>query len=147
MLNHRCLRTFSVLVPLLALTIAGFFSPAARAEDATTDMGPKAFSISVPAGKLTLQDLHSAVTKAPLARGWTVKEDSDAKVVLYLLHHGVEATVTFLISEEEIEAYCVAFAVDKEGNHKKPEQPTNWLGNLKKDITKSLTVAMAPERK
>ena len=82
-----------------------------------------------------------------VARGWTVKEDSDAKVVLYLLHHGVEATVTFLISEEEIEAYCVAFAVDKEGNHKKPEQPTNWLGNLKKDITKSLTVAMAPERK
>jgi len=118
------------------------FAPlVAAADDTSSDMGPLAFTISVPEGKLSLKQIHDAVIRAAIGREWTVKEDNETKVIVYLLHRKNEATVTFLITEKSVEAYCAGYEVDKSGNRKKPEQPTGWLNYLKKDITKAITEA------
>ncbi len=135
----RLLRT---PLPILAILGAVAFAPVlAAADDASTDMGPLAFTISVPEGKLTLKQIHDAVIRAAIGREWSVKEDNDTKVVVYLLHRKNEATVTFQITEKSVEAYCAGYAVDKNGQRKKPEQPAGWLNYLKKDITKAITEA------
>ncbi len=135
-------KSFRTLLPVLAILAAMAFAPISSAADETaSDMGPLAFTITVPEGKLSLKQVHDAVIKAALAREWSVKEDNETKVVIYLLHRKNEATVTFLITEKSVEAYCVGYVVDKNGNRKKPEQPTGWLGYLKKDINKAITEA------
>ncbi len=135
----RILRT---LLPVLAIFAAVAVAPILRAaDDASSEMGPLAFTISVPEGKLSLKQIHDAVVRASIAREWSVKEDNETKVIVYLLHRKNEATVTFQITEKSVEAYCVGYEVDKSGNRKKPEQPTGWLNYLKKDITKAITEA------
>ena len=111
------------------------------APDSTAEMGPLAFTIPVPEGKISLKQVHAAVLQGAIAREWSVKEDTETKVVIYLLHRKNEATVTFLISEKSVEAYCVGYAVDKSGNRKKPEQPEGWLNYLRREITKRINEA------
>ena len=129
-----------MLVPVLAVfAVMAFTAVNAPADDAATEMGPQAFTISVPEGKLSLKQIHDAALRAALSRGWSVKEDNETKAVVYLLHRGTEATVTLLITEKSVEAYCAGYEVDKAGNRKKPEQPTRWLSYLKRDINKAIT--------
>ncbi len=104
-------------------------------------MGPLAFTIPVPEGRVSLKQVHAAVLQGALGRQWGVKQDTEAKVIIYLLHRKNEATVTFLISEKSVEAYCVGYAVDESGNREKPQQPERWLKNLRQDITKRINEA------
>jgi hypothetical protein len=129
------------LLTLFALVSTVLLPVTAVAEEATSEMGPLAFTVNVPEGKVSLKEVHTAVVTAAMGRKWTIKEDNDTKVVIYLLHRGRDATVTFLISEKSIEAYCVGYVVDKTGNRKKPDKPDGWLNNLKQDITKLINAA------
>lgn len=104
-------------------------------------MGPLAFTIPVPEGRVSLKQVHAAVLQGAIGREWSVKQDTETKVIIYLLHRKSEATVTFLISEKSVEAYCVGYAVDRSGNRVKPEQPEGWLENLRQDITKGINEA------
>ena len=125
-----------------ALALLAMAPLPASAEDTDAEMGPQAFTVSVPEGKLSLKQIHDAVIRTAIGREWNVKEDGETKVVIYLLHRKNEATVTFLITEKAVEAYCVGYVVDKAGNRKKPEQPSGWLSNLKKDLTKLINEAV-----
>lgn len=130
---------------LAALALLTFTPAAVAADDAA--IGPVAFTIALPEGKVSREQAHDAVVRAAIGREWNVKEDHKARVVVYLLHRRNEATVTFLISGEAIEAHCVGYAVDKAGNREKPEQPTGWLNYLKRDITKAVNEAAFAPRK
>jgi hypothetical protein len=135
------LRTF---VRAAFLTIAAVVCAAllpVPAPNSTADMGPLAFTIPVPEGRVSLKQVHAAVLRGAIGREWGVKEDTETKVIIYLLHRRNEATVTFLISDKSVEAYCVGYAVDKSGNRKKPEQPEGWLKYLREDITKGINEA------
>lgn len=101
-------------------------------------MGPLAFTIPIPEGRVSLKQVHAAVLQGAIGREWGVKQDTETRVIIYLLHRKNEATVTFLISEKSVEADCVGYAVDKSGNRKNPEQPEGWLRNLRQDITKGI---------
>ena len=111
------------------------------APNSAADLGPLAFTIPVPEGRVSLKQVHAAVLQGAIGREWNVKQDTETKVIIYLLHRRNEATVTFLISATSVEAYCVGYAVDKAGNRKKPEQPEGWLNNLRQDITKGINEA------
>lgn len=133
---------FAACLSLVMMTGAAFAAMApVPAPENDNDWGILAFTIPLPEGKVSQKQVHAAVLKAAIGREWSVKVDLANKVVIHLLHRSNEATVTFLISEKNIEAYCLGYAVDKQGNHKKPEQPERWLNYLKKDITEAINQA------
>jgi len=134
---HRLRRASWTL--LAGLTLLALAPAAARADE--PDIGPVVFTVAVPHDKVSLKQAHDAVVRAALGREWNVQDDHEKKVVIHLLHRKNEATVTFLITDESIEAHCVGYAVDKAGNREKPEQPTGWLKYLERDITKALNQA------
>lgn len=135
------LRT-SVCAAFLAIAAVAFAALVPMpAPNRTAEMGPLAFTIPVPEGKVSLKQVHPAVLQGAIGREWGVKQDTETKVIVYLLHRKNEATVTFLISEKSVEPYCVGYAVDKSGNRTKSEQPEGWLKNLRQDITKRINEA------
>jgi len=105
--------------------------------------GVLSFSVDVPAGKLSTKEVHDVVVFAATARGWALKEDNAERVVVFLTKHKHEATVTFLISDKQVQTYCDGYSTDGNGKHKAPEQPKNWLKNLQEDITKGVTTKAA----
>jgi hypothetical protein len=112
----------------------------ARAESSPS--GVLAFSIAVPAGKLTAKEVHDIVLKVAIGRGWGVKEDAETKTITYLNHRKYEATVTYLVSDTKIDAFCEGYATDGKGMRKGPKQPEAWLKNLQLDINKGLNAAV-----
>ena len=137
---HRFLPSLAAATTIALVACAVFPVNAAVAAD-EPDIGPVVFTVAVPHDKVSLKQAHDAVVRAALGREWTVKDDHEKKVVIHLLHRKNEATVTFLITDESIEAHCVGYAVDKAGNREKPEQPTGWLKYLERDITKAINQA------
>jgi hypothetical protein len=129
------------LFVVLATVVSADLLPTAP-EEKPENLGPLAFTVAVPENRLSLKQIHAAVVNSAMRREWLVKDNSETRPVIYLLHRGNEATVTFLITEKSVEAYCVGFAVDKAGNRKKPEQPTGWLKYLNRDITKAIETAV-----
>lgn len=129
------------------LAAAAFLAALGFARAADKPVGEFAYSLPVPAGNLALKDVHDVVLKASIGRSWTVKDDSEDRVVVYLNHRKNEATVTYLISPEKIDVYCEGYATNGKGVRKGPEQPTGWLKYLKQDITKGLDAAAFLEKK
>lgn len=123
---------------LLAVVALALAPTVARADKPA---GALAFTVTVPAGKLSVQEVHDAVLAASINRQWEVKEDSTERIVIYLNHRKNEATVTYLVSDKSVEAYCEGYATNGKGVRKKPEQPSGWLKNLKEDIGKQLNLA------
>jgi len=138
-MNSSALSLRSTLSLLLALASFALAATLSRADTAPT--GAFAFSVDVPAGKLSAEELRAVVLKATINRGWTVKEDSTEKVVVYLNHRKNEATVTFVLSDKAIQAYCEGYATNGSGVRKGPEQPTRWLNYLKEDLIKDVGTA------
>ncbi len=103
--------------------------------------GNFAFNVPVAEGKLTLKEIHDIVLNASIARGWEVKEDTDAKIVIHHNRHKHDATVTYLITDRAIDAYCEGYKVDKHGVRKGPDNPQGWLEYLSRDIRKELDAA------
>lgn len=120
---------------LLSLALPG----AVQADD---DLGPLADTLYVPDGA-TREDCKEVVAYSLAARGWTVRERTDERVIGYLKHRGNEAIATFILRDDTIEFYCLGYAIDKNGNRKKPEQPRGWIGNLTRDINKRLGMRAA----
>lgn len=129
---------------LLLAVLAGPFLLISQSHAEETPAGELAFRIDVPSDHLTVQELHKVVVMASLGRNWNIKEDSKGRVVIYLDHRGSEATVTYLISDKLIQAYCVGYRTytsmsgGVKTESKVSAQPKGWLGNLKKDITTGL---------
>jgi hypothetical protein len=115
------------------------------AQDSIAEKGTLAFSITLPEGKTTIRDLHNYVIRAALRREWKVIQEENERIVIYLLHRKQEATVTFLITDHSVEAYCVGYQVDNAGERKAPEQPTRWLNYLKADIAKYASETTGPD--
>lgn len=132
---------------VLVAIFVGLLLPLASAHATETPEGELAFSIDIPS-QLTVQEAQKTVILASLGRNWIVKEDSDGRVVIYLDHRGSEATVTYLISDKVIQAYCVGYrtystlAGGVQTVSKVSSQPKGWLGNLNRDITKGLQQAV-----
>lgn len=124
----------SVFARLSFLVAALFcFSPASSFA-ADNAAGPLAFTVSVPQ-TVSVQQAHDVVVSVSRARKWIVKEDAPDHVVIYLNHRGVEATVTYTITGQDVNVYCDAYKVDSKGAHVAPTQATRWLKYLHEDIT------------
>ncbi len=130
---------------LVAISV-GLLLPISQAHADETPAGELAFSIDVPQSQsqLTIQEIHNVVVMASMGRTWTVKEDRADRVVVYLNHRGSEATVTYLISDKSIQAYCEGYrtystmAGGVKTESRVSVQPKGWLSNLQKDITAGL---------
>lgn len=141
--------SFTSLLSRLGLVVTAafcFVAGSVRAAD-QQPVGQLAYTIPVPAGKLSLQQVHDIVMAAAVGRAWGVKEDAKDRIVIYLNHRKNEATVTFLISEKDVTAYCEGYATDGKGTRKGPEQPKGWLKYLNEDITKGLNKAAFVDKK
>jgi len=138
-------RTFRSCLGLAAAVATLSLSAASLRADEPPP-GVLAFTIEVPAGKLSTKEVHDIVVPASTGHGWILKVDSAEKVVIYINKRKQEATVTYLISDKQVEAYCEGYATDGNGTRKGPEQPTSWLKNLKGDITKGLGKAASSEK-
>ena len=107
------------------------------------DLGQPAGSVMVPAGFSRAQ-VQTIVEKALLGRQWEVKSKADDKVVGYIKHRGNEATLTLVISDKQVDLFCVGWQINKKtGVHEKPEQPTGWLKYIRGDMAKLLAKAPA----
>lgn len=125
------------LVTLFALSAL----PATRAvaaDHGPESKGPLVFTIPVPAGRVSLKQVHDAVVRAAIGRDWNIVKDQDMRVVIHLLHRKMDATVTFEITKQDIRAYCVGYKVKSDGERVKPELPRGWLRYLQRDIRKLL---------
>ncbi len=134
-------------VGFLTAILAFLFSASATQADDAPSMGAHAFDIDVPADKVTVAQLHDIVMTASIKRQWIVKVDTAEKVSVYLNHRKIEATVTYVISENQIKAYCDGYALNSQGTRLKPTQPTKWLNNLKKDISTLINLSYLPAKK
>lgn len=121
----------------LALLL-GLFSSFARAAEAGQSVG----SVPVPAG-LTLAEVKEIAAISLVQRQWTVKEKTDNRVVGYLKHRGIEATLTLTFDTNAIQLFCEGWKINKEGVRQKPELPDGWINNIKKDLAKRLNLATA----
>ena len=109
----------------------------ARAADTNPLEGQPAGTVIVPDG-LKAADVQQAILLAGTGRGWTAKERSDGKVVLYLEQSGWRSTLTLTYDTKEIQITSVSGKIDKKtGAIKKLELPS-WVRYLKQDITKNL---------
>ncbi|HVW21929.1 MAG TPA: hypothetical protein VHC86_12010 [Opitutaceae bacterium] len=126
---------------LLAALCAALPCSFARADAAVPD-GPGApvGSVNLPPGH-SAGEVKSALTAAFLGRGWTIKSSGDGAVVGYLNHRGVEAYLTAQYSDSVISFYSQAWKVDRAGVREKPDLPSGWIANIKKDAVKDLEKA------
>ena len=124
---------------LAALIFTLFVAVGGAAE--SSDLGQHAGNVPVPAG-LTRAQVQTAGEQALLGRQWEVKSKSDDRVVGYLKHRGTEATLTLVLTDGQVDIYCVGWQVNKKtGAREKPEQPTGWIKYIKGDLAKILTRA------
>lgn len=133
-------RTSSVLPRLVFLVAALFCIGPARSFAADKPAGELAFTVSVPQ-TVTVQQAHDIAVAVSRGREWIVKQDGADQVVIYLNHRKIEATVTYVISDKDVQAYCDAYTTDGKGVRKGPTQPTRWLKYLQEDITARLAKA------
>lgn len=126
------------LLPRLGLIAVALFCIApSSALAGENPAGQHAFTITPPTGNFTLEDLNTVVKNAAMKHGWEVKEDTPDRVVIYLNQRRNEATVTFLLTTDRIEAYCEGYE-SRNGVRGKPEQPRGWLRRLHSDIAQLL---------
>jgi hypothetical protein len=125
----------------LAAAVVGMFLLAAGLRADAPPPGVLVFTIKVPEGKLSTKEVHDVVVTASTDRGWDLKDDSSERVTIYINKRKHEATVVYLISDKEVQAFCDGYATDGNGNRKGAEQPVGWIKNLNGDITKGLSKA------
>ena len=101
-----------------------------------------AFTIDLPPNGAPLAEIGRTLVAVSSARTWTVKEKSDGKIVVQLIHRKIDATVTYVFTEQKIQAYCESYQVDSSGKRGKPEQPTRWLKYLQDDLRRLLGSAI-----
>ena len=107
----------------------------------SSDLGQAAGSVAIPSG-LSRAQVQTAAEQALIGRQWDVKSKSDERVVGYLKHRSNEATLTLVLTDKQVEIFCVGWQVNKTtGVREKPEQPTGWIKYIKGDLTKILTRA------
>ena len=107
----------------------------------SSDLGQAAGSVAIPSG-LSRSQVQTAAEQALIGRQWEVKSKSDERVVGYLKHRSNEATLTLVLTDKQVEIFCVGWQVSKStGVREKPEQPTGWIKYIKGDLTKILTRA------
>jgi hypothetical protein len=123
-------------------TVLFFLFSTISALAADTPAGTLAFTVYVPGDKLSQDDITMIVRRVSIRRGWTIKETDSDRTVIYLNQRKNEATVTYLVTRKEITAYCEGYATNGSGVRRGPEQPTGWLGFLKKDLGKALDEAV-----
>ena len=127
-------------IVILASLIIGLGAVSQVAAASTPAVAPDA-PIAVPSG-YKKADVQQVILDALMKRHWVIKDKSDGKVVGYLNHSSVEATVTFTYDEKEITIACEAYVVDKStGAHKEAAQPDRWLRYLRMDINKLMGVS------
>lgn len=126
----------------LALVLA-FFSGrlgAATPNDSAA-YGQHAATVQVP-DSLGLPDIQQAIFIAATGRGWTVKERTEGRIVLFLEQRGWRSTLTLLYSATEVNVYSDSGKTDSNGRIKKQEIPASWVKFLKQDITKQLSLKL-----
>jgi hypothetical protein len=136
-----CPMTTSLLTRSWAAMAAAFclMSATLLAADSASPsaLGPQVGTVPVPAGYSAAQ-VKEVVAQCFLAREWEVKIKADDRVVGYLNHRGVEATMTVQIDGPQLTFFCDGWKVDKAGKRIKPEDPKTWIANMKKDVTRRL---------
>ena len=107
----------------------------------STDLGQAAGNVSVPSG-LSRAQVQTAAEQALIGRQWEVKSKADDRVVGYLKHRSNEATLSLVLTDKQVEIFCVGWQINKKtGVREKPEQPTGWIKYIKGDLTKIMARA------
>lgn len=121
----------------LATAVAAWAAPA----------GELAFAVDLPPAYTSLAEVGNTVAATVARRSWKVKEQSADRIVINLVHRGVDATVTFVVVDKKLLAYCEGYSINSSGKRGKPEQPTGWLRNLQSDLNKTLPTAALREQR
>jgi hypothetical protein len=98
---------------------------------ADENYGEPAGTVLVPAG-LTQEEVASGITEAAAGRGWTIRKKGDDHVVIFLEKRGWVSNLTLTYGKDDIQIFSKTV---KKG---KPELPSGWIDNLKKDLTRIL---------
>lgn len=125
----------NILGLILAFVLSSVLLPSLRAAD-NTDYGTLWGSVEIPDG-VAKDQVKKAILVVAADRGWTIRDkSSDGKVVLHLESGKWISTAVLIYDKSEVKIYHTS---TKNGKPKVPD----WLGNLKKDITKNLnTIAV-----
>ncbi len=122
-----------IITLLIAVSLSlGLFS-AARADD-KTDYGILWGSVIIPDG-LSKDEAKKQALMAAAGRGWVIKDkSSEDKIVLFREEGSWISNVVLTYDKTEMKIHHKSA---KSGKAKEP----SWLGYLKKDIQKNLTIA------
>ncbi len=132
--------SFGLVRHALAAVIFSLVASVGWAAD-SGDLGEATGSVSIPSG-LSRAQVRTAAEQALIGRQWDVKSKADDRVVGYLKHRSNEATLTLVLTDTQVEIFCVGWQVDKKtGVREKPEQPTGWIKYIKGDLTKIMARA------
>jgi len=89
-----------------------------------------------------LEEIEQAICQAAAKREWSIIERQPDRVVIYLAHRKYESTLSFSLTESQIEVFSDSYKIKKLENNSEPqkierikeEDPKGWIDNLKKDI-------------
>lgn len=131
-------RTFSSLLVCVSLLFGLLAAPARAAAEAGKSFG----WVPVPGG-LSLADVKEAIVVSLVQRSWTVAEKTDTKIIGTLKHRSFDTIITITYAANSVEIYCEGWKIDKAGTRIKPDIPDGWAENIKKDITKRMSLMAA----
>lgn len=127
----------------LVLSLAlGLFN-VAQAGPGPAPVGPGvlAESLVVP-DSLSPEVVQRAILVAGVGRGWTIKDKTDGKVVLFLEHGGWRSTLTIAYDGRLVNIFSNSAKLNRNGVPKKYAVPENWVKYIKQDINAQLAIAM-----
>lgn len=116
----------NITLRLVGLLFFALFSTA-QLSAADGDYGVPAATIIVPAG-LSAAEVQRCILEAGAGRGYTIRDKSDEKIVLFLEQGKWIANLTLVFDTKEVQIYS------KSTKSGKPKLPEDWLKFLKKDI-------------
>lgn len=120
------------LMVILAATLSGE-GEVGVSEDS---LGQPYATIPIPS-EIDTSFAKNSCINAALAREWDIVSKKGNIIEINLAHRSWNATVFFVVNDDEIVMYSDSYVVNKKtGERKRKKDPEGWLKNLRKDIEK-----------
>ncbi|MCC5838605.1 MAG: hypothetical protein JJT96_00660 [Opitutales bacterium] len=87
--------------------------------------------------------MREIVRRTAIHREWQVIGDHPGEnlLVLNLVHRRSDSTLYLVYDEETVRFYSDSWQLDRQGNRRGRAEPTGWLRNLDRDLTRNIALA------
>jgi hypothetical protein len=133
------------LFALLALLILPLKTLAADLPDRVSEYARTNLVLTVRAAPAlsSVEQMREIARRTAIHREWQVIGDYPREnlLVLNLVHRRSDSTLYLVYDAETVRFYSDSWQLDRQGNRRGRAEPTGWLRNLERDLTRNLALA------